>query len=283
MLASDLNSYSNLKKIRYIVAVAAGKGGVGKSSVAVHLAISLKKKGYEVGVFDADIYGPSLGLMMPLNACMEQDLEGRGIRPGIAHGIKTMSMAYLRSSEETLMARAPVANGLILECAKQVCWEELDYLIIDFPPGTGDIQLTLMQTFPFSGAVLVTTPQEVAALDVKKAAKMFDQMGVPIIGIVENMAYFLNPINGEKHYVFGQEGGKKLEKDLGVPILGQIPLDPQLSRCSDKGLSLLEEAPDSLTAKQFEELGEALQKTLFVWEQKADSCLKQFVYEWKDL
>lgn len=269
------------KNVRYIIGVAAGKGGVGKSSVAVNLALTWQKLGYQVGIFDADIYGPSLGIMMPLQEPIQ--ILQNYIEPGICHGVKVMSLAYLKPGAEAVMARAPVANGLISQCIEQVSWKELDFLIIDFPPGTGDIQLTLMQMIPFSGAILVTTPQEVAGLDVQKAAKMFFHMGVPLLGIVENMSYFQDPVTSVRHFVFGQGGGEKLAQQFGIPMLGQIPIDPEISRCSDRGLAMPFEIPESLSSHALEEISLNVGNLLLNWEETRKQCLNQFEYSWKEM
>ncbi len=269
------------KNVRYIIGVAAGKGGVGKSSVAVNLALTWQRLGYQVGIFDADIYGPSLGVMMPLQEPMQ--IRHDSIEPGIFRGVRTMSLAYIKPSTEAIMARAPVANGLISQCIEQVSWKELDFLIIDFPPGTGDIQLTLMQMIPFSGAVLVTTPQEVAALDVQKAGKMFLHMGVPLLGIVENMSYFQDPVTEVRHFVFGEGGAEKLAKQLGIPVLGQIPIDPEISRCADRGIALPFEIPKSLSSYALEQISLKLGNVLLTWEETKKECLSQFEYSWKEM
>ncbi|MBX9923942.1 MAG: Mrp/NBP35 family ATP-binding protein [Rhabdochlamydiaceae bacterium] len=270
-----------LKDVRYIVAVAAGKGGVGKSSMAVNLALTWQKLGYQVGIFDADVYGPSLGIMMPLEKPVQ--IQKEHIEPGIFQGVQAMSLAYIKPNKEAVMARAPVANGLIAQCIEQVAWRDLDYLIVDFPPGTGDIQLTLMQMLPFSGAVLVTTPQEVASLDVQKAAQMFRHMGVSLLGVIENMSYFQDPNTSVRHFVFGEGGGVKISEQFGVPFLGQVPIDPEISRCADRGIALPFACPESLASRSFEEMAVKLGQILFTLEEAEKVCLKQFEYVWKEM
>lgn len=235
---------SKEKKVK-VIAVAAGKGGVGKSSVTVQLAHALRKKGAQVGVLDADVYGPSLRKMLPEDTMPRQ--EGEIIIPAGCQGIKMISMAYFRKDNEAAAVRAPIANGIINQFLK-VRWGELDYLLIDFPPGTGDVQLTLCQQAKIDGALLVTTPQEVALLDVRKALHLFEQVQVPLLGIVENMSYFFN--SGEKNYIFGKGGGKRFASETGLPLLAEIPLDPALSHAGDKGTAL-EQGP---SADAFEEL-----------------------------
>jgi ATP-binding protein involved in chromosome partitioning len=265
--------------VRHVIAVAAGKGGVGKSSVSMGVALALEEEGYTVGVLDADIYGPSMGIMMPLDKPVTKDENG--FLPGESSGVKVFSLAYLRK-DEAMIVRAPVANGLILQCARDVSWGELDYLIVDFPPGTGDIQLTLMQEMVFSGAVLVTTPGEVALADVKKAAEMFHHMGVPLVGVVENMAYFEEPVSSKRHYVFGKEGGKRLSSLLGAPFLGEIPIDKDLSTSADCGWNILEVYPNSSAALKIKEVTGRIKDTLFDLEREEGEYLKSFELVWEN-
>lgn len=214
----------------HIIAVAAGKGGVGKSTLAVNLSLALKELGAKVGVLDADIYGPSLRTMLPEEAPAQED-EGR-ISPALALGLKVISFSHFR--DEAAIVRAPIVNGVIEQFIHNVDWGDLDFLVVDFPPGTGDIQLTLMQQMNFSGALLVTTPQKVSLNDVEKAAQMFTRMEVPIIGIVENMSYLIN----SDYSPFGKGGGKSLSERLSVPLLACIPIDPEISRSCDEGILL---------------------------------------------
>lgn len=231
-----LKPAQTLSKIKYTIAVASGKGGVGKSTVTVNLALALKKLGYKVGVMDTDIYGPSVRKMLPEEQLPSQ--RGPIIQPALCQGIKMISMAYFSKESEASAVRAPIANGLIIQFQKNVEWGELDYLLIDFPPGTGDVQLTLCQQAHLTGAVMVTTPQEVALLDVKKAIHLFEQLKVPIVGIVENMSYYAIPETRERHYLFGKGGGEKLAQEYCLPFLGAIPIDADICRCGDLGLSL---------------------------------------------
>jgi ATP-binding protein involved in chromosome partitioning len=280
LLESDASVEKNLKAVRYIVAVAAGKGGVGKSSLAVNLALSLQKEGYQVGIFDADVYGPSLGMMMPPEKPLS--ISEDKILPGLFQGVQVVSLSHLKPYSQALMVRAPVANGLILEFVKKIAWGELDYLIVDFPPGTGDIQLTLMQTLPFSGALLVTTPQEISLLDVGKAAHMFHHMGVPIVGVVENMSYFIDP-SGVKHRFFGEGGGKKISDSFGSPFLGEVPIDPEVSRCGDLGIALPFACDKSPAYFAFKEIAKGVRDVLYTLEEAEKVCLKQFEYTWKEM
>jgi ATP-binding protein involved in chromosome partitioning len=227
--------------IHSVIAVAAGKGGVGKSTVTVNLARTLLARGFRVGILDADIYGPSLRRMLPEDRLPSQ--RGEKITPALSQGIQYISMAYFRKENEAAVIRAPIANGVINQFLNGIEWGELDYLLIDFPPGTGDIQLTLAQKAYLSGAVLVTTPQEVSVMDVRKAAAMFDQVKVPVLGLVENMSYF--ETGGEKQFPFGKGGGERLARELGVPLLGQVAIDSAISRSGDTGKPL-EEGSKSL-------------------------------------
>lgn len=245
-----------IQKIYRTIAVAAGKGGVGKSTVAVNLAQALQIKGYRVGLLDTDIYGPSVRKMLPEDR-MPQQRDGV-IIPALCKGIRMMSIAYFRKEHEASAVRAPIANGIISQFMQEIEWGTLDYLIIDFPPGTGDIQLTLSQQASLTAALLVTTPQDVALLDVRKAAHLFYQVRVPIVGIVENMSYYEHS-SGERIHLFGEGGGRKLAEEIGVPLLTQIPLDPEISRCSDQGESLF---PDSSSVKTFFNLADSLERQL---------------------
>jgi ATP-binding protein involved in chromosome partitioning len=245
------------------IAIAAGKGGVGKSTVTVNLALALKKRGCSVGVLDADIYGPSIRRMLPEDRLPKQ--KGALINPAVCSGIKMISMAYFRRDNEAAAVRAPIANGIISQFLKQVDWGGIDYLLIDFPPGTGDVQLTLSQQANLSGAILVTTPQEVAMMDVRKAMHLFEQVKVPILGVVENMSHYFHAKSGEKLYIFGQGGGRRLAGESGYPFLGEIPIDPELCQKGDLGQSIFEgdQTKKSLAAETFLSLAETLKLQLY--------------------
>jgi len=223
-------------RIKNVIGVAAGKGGVGKSTVTVSLARAFQKIGLTVGVLDADVYGPSLRRMLPEDVMPGK--KGDWIEPARCAGIKMISMAYFRGDGEAAVVRAPIANGVIKQFIHQVDWGELDILLIDFPPGTGDIQLTLAQEARLSGVVMVTTPQELALLDVRKAMSMFDQVGVPILGVVENMSYFSQ--GDQKSYLFGRGGGSRLAAEGKVPFLGEIPIHSTISESGDHGTSIFD-------------------------------------------
>ncbi|MDN3506833.1 MAG: P-loop NTPase [Simkaniaceae bacterium] len=234
-------------RIGQIWAIAAGKGGVGKSTVSVQLALALKEQGYKVGLLDADIYGPSLEQMLPEGMEPIEDLEDpEKLLPGLALGIPFVSVAHFK--KKASIVRAPIANQIIEQFLTIVEWGELDYLLIDFPPGTGDIQLTLMQKAQISAAIMVTTPQVVATLDVSKAIQLFQKMEIPVLGVLENMSFFEQ--EGKKVFPFGQGGAKILSTEFSIPILGEIPLDPEVSESGDKGVAL---RSDASSAKAFKE------------------------------
>lgn len=227
---------SPMSKIKFIIAVAAGKGGVGKSTVTVNLALALKAQGFQVGIMDTDIYGPSMRKMLKEDRLPNQ--KGELIEPALCEGIKMISMAYFKKEAEASVIRAPIAIRLISQFIQNINWGSLDFLLIDFPPGTGDVQLTLTQQIKLTGALMVTTPQEVAVLDVRKAMHMFELVKVPIIGVVENMSYYQSTPDAEKVYLFGKGGGERLAKKTGSAFLGTIPLDAEICACCDKGISL---------------------------------------------
>lgn len=272
-----------LATIQSVIAIAAGKGGVGKSTVTVNLALALQMQGYRVGIMDTDIYGPSIRKMLPEDRLPSQ--KGEVITPALCCGIKMISMAYFRKDEEATAVRAPIANSLINHFIKNVQWGELDFLLVDFPPGTGDVQLTLSQQAHLMGAVMVTTPQEVALLDVRKAMSLFEQVKIPIIGIVENMSYFQDTIQSIPHYLFGEGGGKRLAEERGIPLLGQIPLDPVVCSYGDKGRSLftdntLKERP---VVKAFQNLAVKLVEHATVLKIEKERGLGTFEVIWREM
>lgn len=222
------------KRPKKILGIAAGKGGVGKSTVTVNLARAFKDMGLKVGILDADVYGPSIRKMLPETVLPVQ--KGERLFPGEAEGIKVISLAHFNKLNEALIVRAPIACKIVIEFLDLVDWGDLDYLLIDFPPGTGDIQLTLSQKAKISGVVMVTTPQEVAVMDVQKAIQMFDVVQVPILGVIENMSFI--EVGKEKLFPFGKGGGAKLAKDNDLPLLGTVPIREAISLNSDKGIPL---------------------------------------------
>ncbi|WP_017303614.1 Mrp/NBP35 family ATP-binding protein [Spirulina subsalsa] len=240
--------------VKNIIAVSSGKGGVGKSTVAVNLAVSLAQAGAKVGLLDADIYGPNAPTMLGLTAAevqVQKDGQGQDIlEPAFNHGIKMVSMGFLINPDQPVIWRGPMLNGIIRQFLYQVNWGALDYLVIDLPPGTGDAQLTLAQAVPMSGAVIVTTPQTVSLLDARRGLKMFEQLGVKVLGIVENMSYFIPPDLPDRRYdIFGSGGGEKTAQELQVPLLGCVPLEVPVREGGDRGIPIVVAQPDSASAQ----------------------------------
>lgn len=266
--------------MKFILGVAAGKGGVGKSSLTVNLALSLNAMGKRVGILDADLYGPSIRKMLPEEVPMRLD-ENQKILPAEKGGIKLITVSYFQEEESAMIIRAPIANGLIKQFFHSVNWGMLDLLLVDFPPGTGDIQLTLMQEAPFSGGVVITTPQEVALQDVSKAIALFHQMHVPVLGVVENMSYFDEPVSNRRYYPFGKGGGRRLSMQEGIPFLGEIPVDSQISYCSDAGLSLMDTQEGRDAAVYYKSIAEKIYEQLVAFESLEGSYLKNFDLKWK--
>jgi ATP-binding protein involved in chromosome partitioning len=246
--ASDL-----IPDVRHTIAVSSGKGGVGKSTVAVNLALALSRTGAQVGIIDADVYGPDLPLMLGTRG--RPGMFDNRIIPVDAHGIKVMSIGLLVGDKEPLVWRGPMIHTFIQQMLRDVLWGALDYLVFDMPPGTGDAQLSLSQIIPLSGVVMVTTPQDVALLDVRKAIGMFQRLNVPILGVVENMSYFIAPDTGTRHHIFGEGGGQRVADEYGVPLLAQLPLDPDTRKGGDEGTPITVRRPDSAQAQAFRELG----------------------------
>lgn len=238
-----------IKGVKNAVAVASGKGGVGKSTVAVNLAVALARAGASVGLLDADVYGPSIPLMMGTHD--RPMMRDNRIIPIEAHGVKLMSIGFILDPEKALIWRGPLVAQLITQFLNDVEWGELDYLIIDLPPGTGDAQLTLVQRIPISGAVIVTTPQDVALADAIKGLKMFQEVKTPILGIVENMSGFVCPVCGTTHDIFDSGGGERVAAQNDVELLGKIPLEPLVRAGGDTGAPIVEAHPDSATAAAF--------------------------------
>ena len=223
-----------LPNVKNIVAVASGKGGVGKSTTAVNLALALAAEGARVGVLDADIYGPSIPMMMGISGKPES-ADGKTMEPLENHGVQVMSIGFLVAQDEAMIWRGPMATQALEQLLRQTNWQDLDYLIVDMPPGTGDIQLTLSQRVPMTGAVIVTTPQDIALLDAKKGIKMFQKVGVPILGVVENMAVHVCSNCGHVEHVFGADGGKTMAAEYGMDYLGALPLSMQIRVQADSG------------------------------------------------
>lgn len=235
-----------LPGIKYVVAVASGKGGVGKSTVAANLALALRLQGHAVGLMDADIYGPSVPMMMGVPTLDPNTTAF----PVERHGIKLMSMGFIVPTTQAVIWRGPMVHRAVTQFLTDIPWGKLDYLVIDLPPGTGDAQLTLTQAAPLSGAVIVTTPQDVSLLDARKGLEMFRQVRVPVLGIVENMSYFVGD-DGKRYEIFRHGGGKKLANEAGVPFLGEIPIDPRVAECGDAGEPIVARYADSPVSKAY--------------------------------
>ncbi len=249
--------------VRNIVAVSSGKGGVGKSTVAVNVAVSLAMNGARVGLMDADVYGPNVPLMLGVGDA-RPDVDNNKLLPIEAFGIKLMSMAVLKPGDEPMIVRGPILHGLVRQFLQDVRWGELDYLIVDMPPGTGDVQLSLAQLVPVQGAVLVTTPQEVALADVRRALRMFETVSVPVLGVVENMSYFIAPDTGVRYNIFGEGGGQKLADQYGVPFLGSVPLAQEVREGGDKGVPVIVSNPDSPQARAFRSVAEEVARRVSI-------------------
>jgi ATP-binding protein involved in chromosome partitioning len=247
--------------IRHVIAVASGKGGVGKSTIAANLAVALEQTGARVGLCDCDIYGPSISLMFGTRE-RPTATEANKIVPIEQYGLRLMSMGFLLDDTSPAILRGPMVTRYTQQFLRQVEWGELDYLVLDLPPGTGDIQLTIVQTVALSGAIIVTTPQEVALIDARKAATMFDKVNVPVLGLIENMSYFLSPSDGKRYDIFGSGGGEREAKRLRVPLLGQIPIDIATRVAGDRGIPIVSEDEQSSVATEFKKIAENLRKTL---------------------
>ena len=249
----SLPGRTGIAGVKNIIAISSGKGGVGKSSVAVNVAVALAQTGAKVGLIDADIYGPNAPTMLGLegvSVTVRPGAQGDIIEPAFNHGVKLVSMGFLIDKDQPVIWRGPMLNGVIRQFLYQVEWGDLDYLIVDMPPGTGDAQLTMAQAVPMAGVVIVTTPQTVALLDSRRGLKMFQQLGVRVLGIVENMSYFIPPDMPDRHYdIFGSAGGEKTAKELNVPLLGCVPLEIPLREGGDSGVPIVAGDPDSASAK----------------------------------
>ena len=248
-----------LPGVKHTIAVASGKGGVGKSTVAVNLAVALVKEGFRVGLIDADIYGPSVPMMLAVNEKPKVMREGDKsvLIPVVKYGLKLMSIGFLVEEKDAIVWRGPMASSALKQFITDVNWGVLDYLIYDMPPGTGDIQLTLVQTIPLSGSVIVTTPQDISLSDARKGANMFSKVNVPVLGIIENMSYYTNP-DGSKEYIFGKGGGEKLSLELGINFLGEISLNTNIRVAGDEGKPIVLKDPGSEQAKQFIDVAHSL-------------------------
>jgi len=254
-------SLSPHPRVRNVIAVGSGKGGVGKSTTAVNLALALAAEGARVGVLDADVYGPSVPAMLGLSGRPESP-DNKSIEPMRAFGVEAMSIGLLVDQDTPMIWRGPMATSALMQLFNDTLWGDLDYLLVDLPPGTGDIQLTLAQKIPVAGAVIVTTPQDIATLDAKKALKMFEKVEVPVLGIVENMAVHTCSNCGHVEHLFGQGGGERMAAQYGVPLLGSLPLDVAIREQGDAGRPVVVAAPESPVAQAYRQTARMMAATL---------------------
>jgi ATP-binding protein involved in chromosome partitioning len=251
--------------VKQVIAVASGKGGVGKSTTAVNLALALDAEGAKVGLLDADIYGPSQGMMLGVESHRRPVVkDGKFFEPIRAHGLKAMSMSFMVTDSTPMVWRGPMASGALQQILTQTLWGELDYLIVDMPPGTGDIPLTLSQKVPVAGAVIVTTPQDIALLDAAKGIEMFTKVDIPVLGILENMSVYTCPGCGEVHHLFGEGGGARVARELDVPLLGELPLAVEIREQADGGTPTVKADPHSPIAALYRDA--ARQAAAQLWQ-----------------
>jgi ATP-binding protein involved in chromosome partitioning len=251
-----------LPNVRNVIAVASGKGGVGKSTTAVNLALALARDGARVGILDADVYGPSQPRMLGLLGRSPESRDGRTFEPLVAHGLETISIGFLVEEERPVIWRGPMVTQALQQLTFQTNWHDLDYLVVDLPPGTGDIQLTLTQKVPLAGAVIVTTPQDIALADARKGLKMFEKVGVAVLGVIENMSTFICPCCQTETAIFGEGGGDRLAAETGVPLLGRLPLHARIREEADGGRPTVVAAPDSVLAQRYLEIARRLAEVL---------------------
>jgi ATP-binding protein involved in chromosome partitioning len=250
---------AEISGIRHVIAVASGKGGVGKSTVAANLALALERSGFRVGLLDADVYGPSIPLMLGLTERPKTD-DGNRIQPVEKHGIKVISMGLFIAEGTPVIWRGPMINKLLTQFLREVDWGELDFLVLDLPPGTGDAQLTIVQQVPLSGGVIVTTPQDVALLDVQRGITMFNQVNAPVLGVIENMSYHVCRGCGERAEIFGHGGAAKMAERFNIPLLGEIPLVGAIREAGDAGTPIVAVEPDGPESRAFLEIASRVAK-----------------------
>ena len=255
--------------VRNIVAVSSGKGGVGKSTVAVNLAVALAQQGAKVGIMDADVYGPNVPMMLG-TGYDQPEVRNQKLIPIEAHGVKMISMAVLVPRDKPMILRGPMLHGVVRQFLTDVDWGELDYLIVDMPPGTGDVQLSLAQLVPVQGAVIVTTPQEVSLSDVRRAIKMFETVNVPVLGVIENMSYFIAPDTGTRYNIFGEGGGQKIADEYGLNFLGQVPIGLEVREGGDRGVPVVVSAPDSAQSAAFRKVAEEVARYVSIEAMKPE-------------
>ena len=260
--------------VKNIIAISSGKGGVGKSTVAVNLAVSLALDGAKVGLMDADVYGPNVPIMLGVSE-NQPKVVGNKLIPIQAHGVKMISMAVLVPPDKPMILRGPMLHGVVRQFLTDVNWGELDYLIVDMPPGTGDVQLSLAQLVPVQGAVLVTTPQAVSLSDVRRALAMFEQVAVPVLGVIENMSYFVPPDMPDKRYnIFGEGGGRKFAEQFNIPFLGEVPLGLEVREGGDKGVPVVISNPGSPQAEAFRRTAEEVARYVSIEAMKPELVIR---------
>lgn len=268
-----------MQGVKNIVAVSSGKGGVGKSTTTVNLALAMAAEGYRVGILDADIYGPSMGTMLGVASGTRPEPVGeKGMKPVLAQGLQVMSIAFLIDEDQPMVWRGPMASGALQQLLNETLWDNLDYLFIDMPPGTGDIQLTLSQKVPLSGAVVVTTPQDIALLDAKKGIEMFRKVDVPVLGIVENMSIHICSNCGHSEPIFGEGGGEHLAQRYDTPMLGALPLTLSIRELTDSGKPTVASAPDSAEAQIYREIARKVNSAL-IDSRSADNSIPNIVIQ----
>jgi len=267
--------------VQNTIAVASGKGGVGKSTVAVNLAMALSEQGYNVALVDTDIYGPSVPKMMGMEGEKPRVNDHRKIEPLEQYGIKLLSMGFMVDPDKAVVWRGPMVTKAVRQFLGDVDWGEIEYMILDLPPGTGDVQLTVVQTIPLTGAVIVSTPQDMALADARKGKAMFDNVNVPVVGMIENMAYFTPPdLPDRKYYLFGREGAKRLAREMDVPFLGQVPIEQKVRETGDDGNPIVRAHPDSLSAQAFTQIADELVEQVAIRNAEDDPTQKvEILYE----
>ena len=264
--------------VRNIIAVASGKGGVGKSTTAVNLALALAAEGASVGVLDADIYGPSQPMMLGITG-RPQSRDGKSLEPMEGHGLQAMSIGFLIDTEAPMVWRGPMVTQALEQLLNETKWRELDYLVVDLPPGTGDIQLTLAQRVPVTGAVIVTTPQDIALIDARKGLKMFEKVSIPILGIVENMSLHVCSNCGHEERIFGEGGGERMGRDYGVELLGALPLDIKIREQADSGMPTVVADPDGRTAAIYKQIARRVAVKIAEKQQDHSSAFPKIVVQ----
>lgn len=273
------SSLKTIKSIKNIIAVASGKGGVGKSTTSVNLAIALAQEGANVGILDADIYGPNQPHMLGIKQRPETGGADKSLNPVEAHGIQSMSIGYLIEQDQAVIWRGPMVTGALQQLLNDTKWQDLDYLIVDLPPGTGDVQLTMAQKIPVSGAVIVTTPQDIALLDARKAIAMFNKVAVPTLGVIENMSGYQCSQCGHEEHIFGVGGGQELAEKYSVDYLGHLPLDLTVRQQADAGVPIVVSQPDSPIAKSYRNMALAIATNLALQSKDYSSKFPNIVIE----